>query len=117
VIRAAFLSVAAAAMLGLPASPAGAAWTSCTVDPWSTSCTSGTTSANVAGQYIDYSVRGGAFPCYSADYRIVDAANGQTVRSGHVGADGIADRLHGVYTRYYIGIFNSCWDAEGDLGY
>lgn len=110
-----FSAVPAAQATSSETPPSAAAVTGCTVGLGGSGCTSGSISANSSGHFIDYWVMGGTFPCFEADYRIVDAANGVTVRSGHVGSGSTSGRVPGLYSRYYIRITNSCWDAEANI--
>ncbi|GAA3162620.1 hypothetical protein GCM10020001_104010 [Nonomuraea salmonea] len=115
VTRSALALTAAAAAVVLAAPVANAASARCEIGFRSNACTSGSLAANASGHWLDYTVEGGGFPCYSADYRVHDSDNGAIVKSGHVGSGSTSGRIPGLYGRYHIRVYNSCDDAVGTI--
>jgi hypothetical protein len=104
--------VVATTALGI-ASPASAHDESsyCTVT--FTSCTTGSIHSSGWGYHIHIAVMGGV--ACGADFRLVDAVNGITVYTGHTGTGWTNKNVFGLYSRYYLRVYNTCWDAEGQI--
>jgi hypothetical protein len=76
-----------------------------------TSCTTGSIPAEQPGHWVNWDVQTGG--C-GADWKMVDAGNGVTVGSGHVGSSSARNGwIGGLYGSYYLKVYNTCWDANG----
>lgn len=121
--RAAAVCVAAA--IGLTFTPATAqaatpgitpeVVTGCSVPFGSSACRSLALHANHGGHWLSYSGIGG-FTCARADLQIIDATNEVVVFSRHFGTNGASGYVNGLYSLYYVRIFNSCGGGQGSIG-